>query len=94
MQKLKPLAIKEFGMVSSLGVGAELNASAMRCGYDGFESADRVFLDKTGLTVAPAPLSMEIRGKSRLREMAKLAVEDLLPRSHAERGNAYMVSIK
>ena len=78
MQKLKPLAIKEFGMVSSLGVGAELNASAMRCGYDGFESADRVFLDKTGLTVAPAPLSMEIRGKSRLREMAKLAVEDLL----------------
>jgi len=38
MHKLKPLAIKEFGMVSSLGVGAELNASAMRCGYDGLPS--------------------------------------------------------
>ena len=77
MQKLKPLAIKEFGMVSSLGIGAELNASAMRCGYDGFESADTIYPDKTGLIIAKSPIDIEVRGDNRLKALVTLAVEDL-----------------
>ena len=33
----RPLAIAGLGMISCLGEGAEVNASAMRCGYDGFQ---------------------------------------------------------
>lgn len=61
MERLRPLSIKSLGMISSLGVGAALNAAAMRCEYDGFESADNIYPDKTGLTVGQVPIPMDIR---------------------------------
>ncbi len=73
---LRPLSVKALGMISALGVGAEFNAAAMRCGYDGFESADNIYPDKTGLHIAQAPLPLSLRGNSRFKEMVKRAVAD------------------
>ncbi len=78
MASFQPLAIKALGMVSALGVGAEFNAAAIRCGYDGFESAGHIYPDHTGLIMAKTGIDLQIRGNSRLKAMALQAIEDLV----------------
>lgn len=70
-----PLSVAGVGMVSPLAIGAEANAAAFRCGYDGFKIPRK---GKVRYRYAPAPLDPAVRGLSRLVAMAIPAVNEAL----------------
>jgi 3-oxoacyl-[acyl-carrier-protein] synthase-1 len=63
-----PLKIAGLGMVSCLGVGAELNATAMRCGYDGFTQTvfNQPYMAKKQVG---APIETELQGSEKITQM-------------------------
>lgn len=73
----RPLAIAGMGMISCLGEGAEVNAAAMRCGYDGFQETlfNQPFSSEKQLG---AQVDSELRGVSRITYMNKVAVEEAI----------------
>jgi 3-oxoacyl-[acyl-carrier-protein] synthase-1 len=62
-------------MVSPLAIGAEANAAAFRCGYDGFQIPRK---GKVRYRYAQAPLDPALRGLSRLVALALPAVAEAL----------------
>lgn len=85
-----PLAITGLGMISCLGEGAEINAAAMRCGYDGF--AETPFMQpyhaepQLGASITLAG-DTQLRGIEKLaylgQSVIKQAIEQLSPQ-HAD----------
>ena len=57
------IKIKKLTLISSLGRGAEFNAAAMRCGYDGFTTES--FGSSKEINTARVPL-VESNTKSRV----------------------------
>ena len=73
----RPLAIAGMGIISCLGEGAEINAAAMRCGYDGFEQTtfnQPYSIDKQ----IGAQIDSEIRGLRRIIYMSKVVVKEAI----------------
>jgi 3-oxoacyl-[acyl-carrier-protein] synthase I len=69
-----PLKIAGLGMVSCLGVGAELNAAAMRCGYDGF--IETVFNQPySAKKQVGAPIETELQGSTKLVQMLRTVIQ-------------------
>lgn len=69
---MRRLAIKNLGMVSSLALGAEATASAMRCSYEGFIQSHFINpLNNKHLITAEIPHYHHLRGEDKLAEMAK-----------------------
>ena len=78
----QPMTIAGLGMVSCLGSGAEANAAAMRCGYDGFQetafhqpySAE----PQLGASVALEGDEQYLRGIARLARMSQIAIQQAI----------------
>lgn len=80
----RPLAIAGLGMISCLGEGAEINAAAMRCDYDGFTqtSFNQPYSSEPQLG---AQIESELRGIDKLSYMNKIAIKEAiknLPEDH------------
>ena len=73
----RPLAIAGMGMISCLGEGAEVNAAAMRCDYDGFveTSFNQPYSSEPQLG---AQIETDLRGIAKLSYMNKVAVEEAI----------------
>ena len=73
----RPLAIAGMGMISCLGEGAEVNAAAMRCDYDGFSQTtfNQPFSSEPQLG---AQIETELRGIPKLTYMNKVAVKEAI----------------
>jgi 3-oxoacyl-[acyl-carrier-protein] synthase-1 len=71
-QGKRPMSIVGLGMVSCLASGAELNAAAMRCNYDGFTQTTYQHPGRTNKQVG-APVSDELTGE-KLADFEKLGV--------------------
>lgn len=69
-----PLRITGLGMASCLGVGAELNAAAMRCGYDGFTQTvfNQPYMAKKQVG---APIETELQGREKMAQMLKAVIQ-------------------
>jgi 3-oxoacyl-[acyl-carrier-protein] synthase I len=72
IQGKRPMSIIGLGMVSCLGSGAELNAAAMRCGYDGFVQTSFQHPGRRNKQVG-APITDELTGE-KLSDFEKLGV--------------------
>jgi len=72
-----PLKIKALSLHSCLGKGAEFNASAMRCNYDGFEETDFMQNSRIGPQIG-ASMKLEVRGIKKLTYLCQLALEEIL----------------
>ncbi len=72
------LKIAGLGMVSTLAIGAELNAAAMRCGYNGFIMQKATSDDHEILPMARTPIDEKIRGNKRLNAMLVMALEEAI----------------
>jgi len=79
----RPLSIAGLGMISCIGKGAEVNAAAMNCDYDGFQETvfnQPFFAEKQ----IGAPIESNLRGLKKLCYMSLAAVKDaikILPES-------------
>jgi 3-oxoacyl-[acyl-carrier-protein] synthase-1 len=69
------LTVAGLGMVSTLAIGAEANAAAFRCAYNGFQIPRK---GKVNYRYAQVPLDPTLRGNSRLVAMATPAVHEAL----------------
>lgn len=75
----QPLVIAGLGMISCLGSGAEINAAAMRCGYDAFLITDFVNPRRPGEPLIVAPIAfMEQQGLVRHAELARRVARQAL----------------
>ncbi len=72
------LKIAGLGMVSSLGVGSEYNAAAMRCHYDGFTQVDSHTVDNENLLVSKVELKDSYRGNKRLAKLMQMAMDEAM----------------
>jgi 3-oxoacyl-[acyl-carrier-protein] synthase-1 len=72
VQGKRPMSIVGLGMVSCLASGAELNAAAMRCHYDGFIQTTFQHPGRTNKQVG-APVTDELTGE-KLADFEKLGV--------------------
>ncbi len=78
----QPMTIAGLGMISCLGSGAEINAAAMRCDYDGFQetafhqpySAE----PQLGASVALEGDEQYLRGIARLARMSQIAIQQAI----------------
>lgn len=68
-----PLSIAGMGMVSCLGVGAEINAAAMRCGYDGFTQTifNQPYIAEKQVG---APIETALQGSEKMARMLKSVI--------------------
>lgn len=73
----QPLAIAGLGMISCLGEGAEVNAAAMRCGYDGFMQTPFSQPFSSEMQIG-AQIETKLRGIPKLSYMNKVAVEEAI----------------
>ena len=75
----QPMTIAGLGMISCLGSGAEANAAAMRCGYDGFqETAFHQLYSAEPQLGAPVALegdAQNLRGIARLARMSQIVIQ-------------------
>lgn len=73
----RPLAIAGLGMISCLGEGAEVNAAAMRCDYDGFQETafNQPFSSEMQIG---AQIETELRGISKITYMNTVAVKEAI----------------
>jgi len=71
----RPLSIVGLGMVSCLGEGSEINASAMRCDYDGFELTSFMQPNSNEMQVG-AQIKTKLRGIPKLSYMNEIAVKE------------------
>jgi len=73
----RPLAIAGMGMISCLGEGAEVNAAAMRCDYDGFSQTtfNQPFSSEPQLG---AQIETDLRGIAKLSYMNIVAVKEAI----------------
>jgi len=72
-----PLSIAGLGMISCLGEGAEANAAAMRCDYDGFQETHFNQSSNPEKQLG-APIESDLRGIEKLRYMRKIAVDEAI----------------
>lgn len=72
-----PLSIVGLGMISCVGEGAEVNAAAMNCDYDGFQETifNQPYYAERQLG---APIESELRGIEKLVYMSIVATKDAI----------------
>lgn len=72
-----PLSIVGLGIISCLGEGAEVNAAAMRCDYDGFQETDFNQPFNVNKQIG-APIEGNLRGIEKLSYMSTVAVSEAI----------------
>lgn len=74
----QPLAIKGLGMISCLGIGAEANAAAMRCGYDGFQETSfmQPYHAEPQLGAMIELADAQLRGIPKLAHMGQVVINE------------------
>ncbi len=72
-----PLSVVGVGMISCLGEGAEINAAAMRCEYDGFQQTEFTQPFTQAIQIG-APIETDLSGIKKLSYMSTVVVKQAI----------------